>query len=370
MNRTITALFDSRDDAERAQRKLQDVGVSNVHITAQGQGYDSMSGGSSVGGSSSMGGNTSGALSGSPEPVKDVSEGDYGRDQHHASGQGQGGGLWHSLKNMFSDDDRSTYEEGLRRGHFLLTAQVDDTRTDEAIRVLEGSDAVDIDRRAEEWRSAGWTGGAATAGMGSASLSADDRLTGQVGEDTLHGTTGDDQLHAGSDRLQGTSEAIPVVEERLTVGKREVERGGVRVRSYLREVPVHEQVTLHQEHVEVERRPVNQPVSASGLTSGDLFQERTIEVSERSEEAVVAKEARVVEEVVVRKESEDRVETISDTVRRTEVDVDRTDGMSVSGENRAFNQSDDLDVIPGETEEERRLRLANRSSGLGSSSTV
>lgn len=360
MNRTITALFDSRDDAERAERKLQDLGVSSVHITGQGQGYGEESG--SYAGSSS-------ALTDSPDPVRDVSEGDYGRDQNQDGNRG-GGGLWQSLKTMFSDDDRSTYEEGLRRGHFLLTAQVDDSLTDEAIRVLEDSDAVDVDRRAEEWRSAGWTGGTAAAGLGATGLSADDQLTGRAGDDTLRGTTGDDQLSAGSDTLRGTEEHVPVVEERLVVGKREVERGGVRVRSYVRETPVHEQVRLHEEHVEIERRPVNTPLSASNLTSGDLFQERTIEVTERAEEAVVTKEARVVEEVVVRKEAEDRVETVSDTVRRTEVDVDRTEGLEVAGENRAFNQSDDLDVIPGETEEERRIRLANRSGGLGSSSTV
>ena len=62
---------------------------------------------------------------------------------------------------------------------------------------------------------------------------------------------------------------------------------------------------------------------------GDPFQERTIEVEERGEEAVVSKEARVVEEVVVRKEADQRTETISDTVRKTEVDVE--DERSVRG---------------------------------------
>jgi stress response protein YsnF len=52
-------------------------------------------------------------------------------------------------------------------------------------------------------------------------------------------------------------EHIPLVEEELRVGKREVNRGGARVRSYVREVPVHEQVSLREEHVDVERRPVS-----------------------------------------------------------------------------------------------------------------
>jgi uncharacterized protein (TIGR02271 family) len=114
-------------------------------------------------------------------------------------------------------------------------------------------------------------------------------------------------------------EHIPLVEEELRVGKREVNRGSARVRSFVREVPVHEQVSLREEHVDVERRPVSgeriDPARAS-----EMLQDRTIEMTETSEEAVVGKEARVTEEVVVRKTAEEHVEQIDDTVRRTEVD--------------------------------------------------
>jgi stress response protein YsnF len=82
--------------------------------------------------------------------------------------------------------------------------------------------------------------------------------------------------------------------------------------------------------VDVERHPVSGTTQAGSL-SGDPFQERTIEVEERGEEAVVSKEARVVEEVVVRKEAEQRTETISDTVRRTEVDVEDERDTRVTG---------------------------------------
>jgi uncharacterized protein (TIGR02271 family) len=91
------------------------------------------------------------------------------------------------------------------------------------------------------------------------------------------------------------------------------------------EKPVQEQVTLRQENVSVERRPVEG--SRAGALQGDeLFRERTIEVDETSEEAVVSKEARVKEELVVRKDVNERTETVSDTVRKTEVDIedDRT----------------------------------------------
>jgi len=112
---------------------------------------------------------------------------------------------------------------------------------------------------------------------------------------------------------------IPVYEEELKVGKRVVEQGHVRVRVYTVERPVQEGVTLREERVAVERRPVDRP--AAGV-SGQAFQERTIDVATHREEPVVAKEARVKEEIVVRKEGEQRTETVRDTVRRSEVEVE------------------------------------------------
>ena len=113
-------------------------------------------------------------------------------------------------------------------------------------------------------------------------------------------------------------QVIPVAQEQLRVGKRDVSHGRVRIRSYVVETPVEEQVTLREERVAVERRPVDRALG----DAEQAFQERTIEAEERGEEAVVSKEARVVEEVVVRKDVEQRTETVSDTVRRTEVDVE------------------------------------------------
>ena len=91
-------------------------------------------------------------------------------------------------------------------------------------------------------------------------------------------TSTSDRLTTG-DRNLNDGEKIDVVEEELVVGKREVNRGGVRVRSYVREVPVHEQVRLREEHVEIERRPVDRPVTDADR----LFQERTIEAESRRE---------------------------------------------------------------------------------------
>ena len=109
-----------------------------------------------------------------------------------------------------------------------------------------------------------------------------------------------------------------MTEEQLTVGKRDVAHGRVRVRSYVVETPVQEQVNLRQEHVSIERRPVDRAAGAGD----NLFRERTIEAEERAEEAVVAKEARVKEELVLKKDVNQRTETVSDKVRRTEVEVE------------------------------------------------
>lgn len=111
---------------------------------------------------------------------------------------------------------------------------------------------------------------------------------------------------------------IPVVEETLRVGKRDTEHGRIRVRSYVTEIPVSEQVSLRQEHVDVQRRPVDRP-----LTDADAaFRDRTIEAVEHREEAVVSKEARIVEEVVIQKDTAEHTETVKDTVRRQDVEVE------------------------------------------------
>ncbi|MGI4730702.1 MAG: YsnF/AvaK domain-containing protein, partial [Janthinobacterium lividum] len=115
------------------------------------------------------------------------------------------------------------------------------------------------------------------------------------------------------------------VEEQLVVGKREVDRGGARVRSYVTETAVHEQIRLRDEKINVQRRAVDRPIT----DADDAFRERTIDMTATGEEAVVGKTARVVEEVVVSKTSGEHVEQIDDTVRRTDVEVDETKGTSV-----------------------------------------
>jgi uncharacterized protein (TIGR02271 family) len=259
---TFTALFNDRNEAEQARSELGRLGIGSNDVDI----HDQQSAGLSQ--------------------ENDRNE----------------GGFFESLREMFvPDEDSQTYGEGLRRGHFLLTVRAPEAKADEAHRLLENSRAVDVDESASSWRSEGWSG-----------PSTNNRQTAMGGSGAMQ---------SGANR---NDEVIPIVEEQLAVGKREVNRGGVRVRSYVKETPVHEQVSLREEHVEIDRHPVNEPLRAG--TTGDPFQERTIEMTETAEEAVVAKNARVVEEVGIHKSVGEHVEQIDDTVRRTEVDVERLGG--------------------------------------------
>ena len=123
-----------------------------------------------------------------------------------------------------------------------------------------------------------------------------------------------------TDRTAATGDqTIEVVEEDLQVGKREVETGGVRVRSRIVERPVEETLRLRTEHVRVERNPVDRPATDADLSK---LKDTEIEVTEHAESAVASKEARVVEEINVSKDVEEHEEVIQDTVRSTEVDVE------------------------------------------------
>lgn len=200
--------------------------------------------------------------------------------------------------------DMAGLREHTRHGGAVFHAEVPDEKFAAVCDVLEAAGAQDFEAQEAQWRTEGWNADHSAAGGTATAASA-------MGA----ATTGT----AARPMPTGTEEHIPIVEERLTVGKRETEHGRIRVRSYVVETPVQEQVTLHEERVHVERRSVDRPL---GAADEGAFRERTIEATETAEEAVVGKQARVVEEVVVRKEADDRTETISDTVRRTEVEVE------------------------------------------------
>uniref|UniRef100_UPI0037432ACC YsnF/AvaK domain-containing protein n=1 Tax=Adhaeribacter swui TaxID=2086471 RepID=UPI0037432ACC len=133
---------------------------------------------------------------------------------------------------------------------------------------------------------------------------------------------------------------MPIIEEELQVGKRVVETGGARIRSRIIERPVEESVRLRVEHVRVERNPVNRPATEADLAN---FREGEIELREQAEVPVVGKEARVVEEVRLGKDVEERQETIHETVRRTDVEVENLSGdvdSTTTHTNRTTNNLD------------------------------
>jgi stress response protein YsnF len=118
-------------------------------------------------------------------------------------------------------------------------------------------------------------------------------------------------------------ESVPVVEEQVSIGKRKVLRGGVRLTSTVSERPVEETIRLREENVEVEQQRADRKLSPEEAEKA--FQQKTIELTETAEEAVISKEARVVGEVSLEKTVAEREETVQATARRTDVKVENID---------------------------------------------
>ncbi len=343
-SRIISAFFDTSGAAKKAVDDLVAAGIPREHITQTG------------------GQGAAGAVSTTATPGEDK-------------------GFWDSLKDLFlPDDDRYAYAEGLRRGGYLISVRADEANYNKALDILDNDGAVNLDERESQWRSEGWTGSAGatalsgaavgTAGtaaglvsttgttsasraVGSSAAGTASALTGSASNyeadmaaraaalGTLTSTERVTQERGTASLASGRDEVIPVYEEQLRVGKRDVSHGRVRLRSYVVETPVSEQVSLHSETVSIDRRPVDRPVSATDA----LFQDRVIEADERVEEAVVSKEARVKEEITLRKSAEDRVETVSDSVRSTKVDVEDTRNAGTAGRVAAFSAGADASRI-------------------------
>ena len=149
-------------------------------------------------------------------------------------------------------------------------------------------------------------------------LSAEGPMLGTAHTTTATPATGTGTMNLSMPPKEGVAEeTIPLAEEQVEVGKRRVE-SPVRIHRYVVERPVEETVTLRDEKVEIERRP------ASGAARPDEIGERVVEVHESHEEPDVRRKgAEVVEEVVVRREATERTETVHDTARKEEVEVER-----------------------------------------------
>ena len=121
-------------------------------------------------------------------------------------------------------------------------------------------------------------------------------------------------------------DTIQIVEEEVAVGTREVVGDTIRVSSRVVTDTVSEDVTLVNEEAYVTTNPVDRVVSSAEADA--LFAEKTIEVTEINEEAVVGKRAVVTGEVEVGKVAQAHTETITETARRTVVDIDEVEGAA------------------------------------------
>lgn len=217
------------------------------------------------------------------------------------------------------DDIAGHYSEGVRRGGTLVSVHTSDDRAQAAAGIMNRYGAIDVEERAGTWGQSGYKGYDVNAQPYSADQINTERQTYSSSSTATKHDTGTTRNVEGEVRL-------PVVEEEIKIGKRAVEGGGVRIHSRVEQIPVEEEVTLRQERVVVDRRPVDRAATEADLTN---LPEGTLEVTERSEQAVVAKEARVVEEVVVGKQVEQHTETIRDSVRRTDVEVEQVETANV-----------------------------------------
>ena len=283
MAKTVVGLFENSREAQLAVVELIDGGIAREDIGVTSSDY------------------TAGAAA----------------DDTGMRGEGIGDKISGFFGSLFGDDeDARYYSDSVERGGTVVTVDAETDADAERVVAVFNRFGADVDQHG--------TADHATATTGYAEAGA------QKGRATT----------AGADLREGGEATLPVIEEELAVGKREVERGGVRVRSRIVERPVEEAVRLREERVSVERRPVNRPVTDEDIR---LFREGTFEVTERAEVPVVAKQTRVVEEVSVNKEVGERTETITDSVRRTDVEVEEvdtpTDTRKVTGKARGAKGS-------------------------------
>lgn len=275
MTKTIVGLFDEYREAQRAVVELVESGIRREDIGITSRDNTNYEGS------------------------------DSNRDD-----EGVGDKIGNFFSRLFGDDAEyaSHYSDAVGRGGTVVTVDCESDETADRAEAILNRFGGDVDERGETHRQGAYMG-------------ADNIETNRTGIE------------------EGGEARIPVIEEELRVGKREVEGGGVRVRTRVVERPVEEAVRLREERVNVERRPVNRPVSEADLNA---FREGSFELRERSEEAVVDKTARVVEEVAINKEVAEHTETVRGTVRSTDVDVQET------GDTRARRAtatgSDDSDI--------------------------
>lgn len=291
----LVAVYGARADAERARDRLIQFGIpsGDIRISAP----DMVAGGTLPPDSTT-------AETGAAGPMPDARR----------------EGFWNRLFGRdLPETHRGWYETSLQQGRAVLSVFV----RDEAQRPYIEDILDEFSPLAFEQESAAATAMPQTGMAGTPPISPS--AGGRLEETTLR--PGD--VAGERTRLEREGEeVIPVVKEELAVGKRASERR-YRIHTYVVETPVENEVTLRDERVIVEHRPV---AGERTLGPGELPQERDYEVIERHEEPVVEKRVRNVEDVVVRKEADERTERVRDTVRETRVEVENEAAAPVPGQ--------------------------------------
>ena len=203
-------------------------------------------------------------------------------------------GLWRRLfgENVW-EHEAAVYGDTLRRGGVVLAVRGPRERVAKIMAILDAHDPVDVHEHA-------------------AKIGADVPI-----EAKALVTAPGSAAATGA----GKEEVLRLAEEQLNVGKRLFETGTTRIRRFVTERPVEAQVNLHEEHAKVVRRAVTDPNYIADIDWSD----KEYTVTETAEQPVVSKTARVVEEIAVGREGSERTETVRDTVRRQQADVEKVD---------------------------------------------
>jgi len=328
---TIVAVYDAAEQADRAVHDLEASGVPSSSITRHAGTHNA---------GSSRTTSTAGTAS-QEEP-----------------------GFWARLFGSDTDYEHegSMYDRSVQGGSTVVSVRVAEEHAMHVMDILERHNPVDLDDSTTGMETTsnagrvnedlhGANAGIGGTGVGTRSQTASGTSasvgsggTGMVGgvgsgvsaagagtradADTSDTLAGGLPVGMGSRATTGTGtgreDVIPLSEEELAVGKRRINRGTTRVRRYVVETPVEEAVSLRDETVSVDRRPV----SGERTVGDDAFTDKVVEVSESSEEAVVSKTAHVREEVVINKQADERTETVRDTVRREDVEISKDPGTA------------------------------------------
>ncbi|RJS61529.1 YsnF/AvaK domain-containing protein [Bacillus sp. PK3_68] len=139
-------------------------------------------------------------------------------------------------------------------------------------------------------------------------------------------------LHASADLNDDLTDEqrLRLREERLEVDKERIQKGEVYVEKEVVEEPRTINVNVERDEVYVERRPVNDAVSAQD-SSPIVGEDDTIRIPITEERVEVTKKPVVSEELIIGKRKVQDTETVSDTVKREEAHIAKEGDIEVEG---------------------------------------